>query len=101
MRFNAVVQFISQTLSSDALGRPQATETTGSAVPCIVEAIGITENYAAMSAGFKPDVRLKVRTIEYSRQPHFIYNSERYKVIRTQMAENEFTVIVGEAVNRG
>ncbi len=101
MRFNATVQFISQSLSNDALGRPQPTETTGAAVPCIVEAVGITENYSAMAAGFRPDVRIKVRAVEYARQPHFIYLSERFKVIRTQMAEKGFTVIVGEAVNRG
>jgi len=101
MRFNATVQFVSSSLANDALNRPQATETTGAAVPCMVEAVGITENYAAMAAGFRPDVRLKVRSVEYARQPHFVYASERYKVIRTQMAEKGFTVIVGEAVNRG
>lgn len=101
MRFNSTVQFISQTLAKDALGRPQPNEATGSDVPCIEESIGITENYQAMAAGFRPDVRIKVRAAEYNRQPHFLYNSERYKVIRTQKAEKGFTVIVGEALNRG
>ncbi len=101
MRFNAVVQFISQSTANDALKRPQATETPGSDVPCIIDAIGITENYAAMAAGFRPDVRIKVRAVEYNRQPHFVYASERYKVIRTQRAEKGFITIIGEAVNRG
>jgi len=101
MRFSGTVQLISQTLSNDALGRPQATETTGPAIPCIEEAVGMNENYVAMSAGFKPDVRLKVRKTEYANQPHMLYESERYKVIRTQKAEKGFVVIVGEAVNRG
>lgn len=101
MRFNGTVQFISQSLTNDALGRPQATETTGTAVMCIEESVGITENYAAMTAGFRPDVRLKVRSVSYDNQPHMLYKSTRYKVIRTQSAEKGFTVIVGEAVNRG
>lgn len=101
MRFNAEVQFVSQTVTNDTMGRPQATQAVGAAVPCIEEAVGITENYAAMSAGYKPDVRLKVRAVEYVRQPHMIYDGETYKIIRTQKAEKGFTVIVGEAVNRG
>lgn len=101
MRFNGAVQFIAQSGSTDSLRRPQATETAGSIVPCIIDAIGITENYAAMAAGFRPDVRIKVRAVEYNRQPHFVYASERYKVIRIQRAEKGFITIIGEAVNRG
>lgn len=101
MRFKETVQFISQAVSKDALGRPQSTETTGAVVPCIEEAIGITENYQAMAAGFRPDVRIKVRAAEYNRQPHFLYKSERFKVVRTSKAEKGFTVIIGEALNRG
>lgn len=101
MRFNATVQFISQSMSNDALGRPQATETTGSAVPCIEEAVGVTENYQAMAAGFRPDVRLKVRAETYNREPHLLYKTERFKVIRTQKSDKGFIVVVGEALNRG
>ena len=101
MRSRKIVQFVSQSTANDALHRPQATETTGADVPCIEEAVGVTENYAAMADGFRPDVRIKVRAAEYNRQPHFIFDGERYKVIRTQKAEKGFITIIGEAVNRG
>lgn len=101
MRFNGIVKFISHAITYDAMNRPQATETTGADVPCIVESVGVIENYQAMAAGFKPDVRIKVRANEYIGQPHFLYASERYKVIRASSADMGFTVIVGEAINRG
>jgi len=96
MRYNSSVQFVTQVLTLTG-GHYAATETTGSASPCIIEKIGITENYAAVSAGFEPDIRIKVRSAEYSGQSYFVLGGERYRVIRTQSENAFFTVLVGEA----
>lgn len=97
MRFNHTVKFLSATISFDNLGMPIATEVSTADVPCIKEKVGVTEFYQSMAAGLKPDIRIKVRSAEYTGQPYMTFDSRRYKVTRTQ-DDKGFTVIVGELV---
>jgi len=100
MRFRDTVRFVTLTTTTDSMGRPQSSETLGVEIPCIEEAVGVTENYAAMAVGVMPSVKIRVRTSSYSGQTVMQYDGQRYRIIRAQRAEKGFTVLVGEAVGR-
>lgn len=53
-------------------------------VPCEVRSVTRSEAYQAKAAGFNPTIVFRLRVAEdYNKQETVIYNSVRYRVIRT------------------
>ena len=94
--FMTIVEVVS------AMGKHERVYTSsGSAVQCTRDTIGVIEAYQAQAAGFKPTIKIKVREGEYSDSFRgFSVGDVRYKIIRTQNASPGFLFIVGEALAR-
>lgn len=103
MAFTNVVQFLTGTMGVDEFSRKEITNVTvGPEVPCVVDSVGVTENYAAMQAGAKADVKIKVRSEEFNSATciGMDFEGNRYRIIRASRADKGMMVLVGETVSR-
>ena len=65
-------------------------------IPIIkVEDVYASEFYEANEQGFKPSLRLRISTLNYSNQKELIYMGTTYSIIRTQEQVDE-TILVCE-----
>lgn len=60
-----------------------------------VEDVYANEFYEANEQGFKPSLRLRISTLNYSNQKELIYMGTTYSIIRTQKQVDE-TILVCE-----
>ena len=88
-------KLLSTSIQSDSIGVEKET-TTQIECPIIkVEDIYANEFYEANEQGFKPSLRLRISTLNYSNQRELIYGGTTYSVIRTQEQVDE-TILVCE-----
>lgn len=65
---------------------------------CVIDTVGVTETYQAMTVGVSPSAKLKIRAAEFNESLHrgFRFNGRDYKIIRTQPAGKGWIYLVGE-----
>ena len=61
-----------------------------------VEDVYANEFYEANEQGFKPTLRLRISTLNYSNQKELIYMGTTYSIIRTQEPVADETILVCE-----
>lgn len=90
------ITLLKRTITSDTIGVQNETiEQTE--VPLLkVEDIYSNEFYEAEAQGYKPELRLRLSTLNYDNQPELIYNGITYTVVRTQTPVIDETILVCE-----
>jgi len=88
-------KLLSTSIQSNEIGVEKEI-TTEIEIPIIkVEDIYANEFYEANEQGFKPSLRLRISTLNYSNQKELIYMGTTYSIIRTQEQVDE-TILVCE-----
>lgn len=80
---NDIITLVSQTTTIDTEGDQVITESTKD-VFCAVASIGMKEFYEAHAVGLKPEIKFKIADyLDYNNEQIVIFNSVRYRVLRT------------------
>ena len=88
-------KLLSTSIQSNEIGVEKEI-TTEIEIPIIkVEDVYANEFYEANEQGFKPTLRLRISTLNYSNQKELIYMGTTYSIIRTQEQVDE-TILVCE-----
>lgn len=86
---------LTTSIQSDSIGVEKETNTQ-LVIPIIkVEDVYADEFYEANEQGFKPSLRLRISTLNYSNQKELIYMGITYSIIRTQEIVDE-TILICE-----
>lgn len=89
-------KLLSTSIQSDSIGVEKEI-TTQTECPIIkVEDIYADEFYEANEQGFKPSLRLRISTLNYSNQKELIYMETTYSIIRTQEITTDEIILVCE-----
>lgn len=89
-------KLISKTIQSNSIG-VQVESITKSEIPIIkVEDIYAKEFYEANEQGFKPTLRLRISSLNYSGETELEYMDETYTIIRTQTPKADETILICE-----
>lgn len=87
---------LNTTITSNSIG-VQSESTTQTVCPIIkIEDIYLKEYYEANQQGFKPTLRIRISTLNYSDQKELIYKGVTYTVIRTQEPVADETILICE-----
>ena len=92
------VKFVAVTDTVDSMRRASVTYTVGSEVPCIEESVWANEFYQASAQGYRPEVRLKTNKHNYNGEPRMQYKDTIYTIIRTEKAEKDWLVVIGQSL---
>lgn len=87
---------VSTSYVKDAIGQ-EIEVTTNKEVPIIkIEDIYSTEFYEANDQGYKPELRVRISSLNYNHEQELIYGSITYNVIRTQTPNIDEVVLICE-----
>lgn len=93
----AIIKLINETQPHGVFDDPG--ETTVS-VKAEVRSVSFREFYAAASAGITPELIFRMtNTGDYNGQKVFVYNGERWRVIRTYTKGQTLEITAGRATN--
>lgn len=89
-------KLLSTQITTDSIG--VETETTSEViVPIIkIEDVYANEFYQANEQGFKPTLRLRISSLNYSGENELIYMGDTYSIIRTQEPVADETILICE-----
>ena len=90
-----ICTLLSSSFSSNSIGVEDPTHTEVECPIIKVENIYAKEFYEAHESGFKPSLRLRISTLNYSNQEELIYMGITYSIIRTEEQGDE-TILVCE-----
>jgi SPP1 family predicted phage head-tail adaptor len=93
MMWRDVVDLVSVTVSTNAIGDPVETETFRE-VYANKKSIRQSEHYQALATGLRPDLMFEVRAIEYTDEPRLRFNSKTYDIIRSFTKNDEIIELV-------
>jgi hypothetical protein len=88
-------KLLSTQIESDSIGVEKET-TTEIEIPVKVEDIYSKEFYEAREQGFKPELRLRTSSLNYSGEKELVYMGTTYTVIRTQEPFADEVVLICE-----
>lgn len=75
----------------------QKEQATEHEIPIIkIEDIYSSEFYEAEQRGHKPDLRVRISSLNYNDEPELIYNNKNYSIIRTQNITTDELILVCE-----
>ena len=100
MLFRDMIELVAITHTANAIGDPVET-TTKTQVFADKMAINQSEFYQANAQGLRPEIKFKIRLIDYSQQSQFEWNSKPYKIIRVYDKDDEFIEITGQGIVNG
>jgi hypothetical protein len=92
------VKFVAIANTVDSMHRASVSYTVGSEVPCIEESVWANEFYQASAQGYRPEVRIKTNKRNYNGEPRMQYNGTTYTVIRTEKAEKDWLIVIGQSL---
>jgi len=94
-RWEDVITLISQAVGEpeiDANGYPILPAERPLTVYCNQRSVGMSEFYQAAQSGYKVDLKVEVRSIDYNRQKLAEFNGKRFRILRTYSIGNgEYT----------
>lgn len=89
-------KLLSTTLKTDEIG-VQKEELSEVEIPLIkVEDVYASEFYKANEQGYKPNLRLRISSLNYDNQSELIYMNNIYTIIRTQEITADELILVCE-----
>ena len=87
---------LSTQITQDSIGVEKETITEVVCPIIKVEDVYANEFYQANEQGYKPTLRLRISTLNYSGQRELVYMGTTYSVIRTQEPEADEMILVCE-----
>ncbi|WP_297420487.1 phage head closure protein [Clostridium sp.] len=97
MTYDYELTLISQTIIEDEIGN-QIPEEIKTNIYCDLKSIGRNEFYTAAKSGLRPEVVFVIHNYEYSGEKEVLFESKRYKVIRTYLLDFEEVELTCERV---
>lgn len=92
--YNTSVTLLSRSLTSNNIG-VQSETITQTEVPIMkIEDIYANEFYQANEQGFKPSLRIRISSLNYSNERELIYKGTTYTIIRTQEPVPDETILI-------
>lgn len=92
--YNTSVTLLSKSLTSNNIG-VQSETITQTEVPIMkIEDIYANEFYQANEQGFKPSLRIRISSLNYSNERELIYKGTTYTIIRTQEPLPDETILI-------
>lgn len=92
--YNTSITFLSKSLTSNSIG-VQSETITQTEVPIMkIEDIYANEFYQANEQGFKPSLRIRISSLNYSNERELIYKGTTYTIIRTQEPVPDETILI-------
>lgn len=92
--YNTSVTLLSRSLTSNNIG-VQSETITQTEVPIMkIEDIYANEFYQANEQGFKPSLRIRISSLNYSNERELIYKGTTYTIIRTQEPLPDETILI-------
>lgn len=92
--YNTSVTLLSKSLTSNNIG-VQSETITQTEVPIMkIEDIYANEFYQANEQGFKPSLRIRISSLNYSNERELIYKGITYTIIRTQEPLPDETILI-------
>lgn len=92
--YNTSVTLLSKSLTSNSIG-VQSETITQTEVPIMkIEDIYANEFYQANEQGFKPSLRIRISSLNYSNERELIYKGTTYTIIRTQEPVPDETILI-------
>ena len=86
---------IKQTFVTNSIGVETSTETSTECPIIKVESIYDREYYEANQSGFKPNLRLRISSLNYNQEQELEYMNVRYAIIRVEERVDE-TILICE-----
>lgn len=77
----------------DSLRKPYKTYSKKE-VFCNVKGVKRNEFYQAQAQGYRPELCVEIRDVDYDRENHLEYDGRMYRVIRTYPVKNECIEII-------
>lgn len=92
--YNTSITFLNRSLTSNNIG-VQSETITQTEVPIMkIEDIYANEFYQANEQGFKPSLRIRISSLNYSNERELIYKGTTYTIIRTQEPLPDETILI-------
>ena len=96
---NDIITLVAQKMTIDTEGDQVVEESTRN-IFCDVASIGMKEFYEAQAVGLKPEIKFKIAdNLDYSNEQIVIFNSVRYRVLRTYRTGIALEIICYTEVN--
>lgn len=86
-----------ETEKTDSLGKPYK-EFEKREVFCNEKGVKRNEFYQAQAQGYRPELCIEIKALEYDKEGHFEYNGTMYRVIRTYPVKNECLELICQAL---
>lgn len=81
----------------DSLGKPYK-EYERREVFCNEKGVKRNEFYQAQAQGYRPELCVEIKELDYNRESHFEYKGIMYRVIRTYPVKNECLELICQAL---
>ena len=88
-------KLVKDIFTSDTMGNQKPTKQETECPIIKVESIYDREYYEANQSGFKPNLRLRISSLNYNQEQELIYMNVRYTIIRVEERVDE-TILVCE-----
>lgn len=81
----------------DSLGKPYK-EFEKQEVFCNEKGVKRNEFYQAQAQGYRPELCIEIKALDYNREEHFEYDGTMYRIIRTYPVKNECLELICQAL---
>lgn len=82
---------------TDSLGKPYK-EFEKQEVFCNEKGVKRNEFYQAQAQGYRPELCIEIKALDYNREGHFEYDGTMYRIIRTYPVKNECLELICQAL---
>lgn len=82
---------------TDSLGKPYK-EFEKQEVFCNEKGVKRNEFYQAQAQGYRPELCIEIKALDYNKEGHFEYDSTMYRIIRTYPVKNECLELICQAL---
>lgn len=82
---------------TDSLGKPYK-EFEKREVFCNEKGVKRNEFYQAQAQGYRPELCIEIKALDYDKEGHFEYDGTMYRVIRTYPVKNECLELICQAL---
>lgn len=82
---------------TDSLGKPYK-EFEKQEVFCNEKGVKRNEFYQAQAQGYRPELCIEVKALDYNKEGHFEYDGTMYRIIRTYPVKNECLELICQAL---
>ena len=90
---DVICTLINKIFTINEIGVEEEIETTAECPIIKVESIYNKEYYEANQIGYKPNLRLRISSLNYNNEPELIYIGKRYSIIRIENKVDELILI--------